>query len=433
MIRQLSNHAGIWLAMAMITVLVLCTGCGLSDTNSGVAPITNTGGGSSLPAFNENSPGPINAAGGNGNLPRLATKPKPVTGSYQGCPPSGDGGDSQLNILKNRTDAAQWNPIAVSSILSLPWPQSIDRKKRATWSPSDSTEIARSEGTPLQIEGWLAGAKQEGPESPNCHAVDDVDNHLWIVDDPSKDRSKAVVVEITPRIRASHPGWAFERISPLVDGRTKVRISGWLMMDQEHPDQVGKTRGTIWEIHPIMAFEVLRGNNWIALDQGRVATGPGPNPNAANVPTLAPLPLDEQPEDEAGLPTATPRPASSSSRSGGRTTASGGVKIDDIAYKGSSGTGETDEFVEISNSGPNDVNLNGWVLRDVYGGQEFTWPNYSLRPGQKIRVYTGEIHSETGGFSFGSRQAIWRNKGDAAELLDSSGQVVSSFAYGDKR
>ena len=72
-------------------------------------------------------------------------------------------------------------------------------------------------------------------------------------------------------------------------------------------------------------------------------------------------------------------------------------------------------------------------MRDVYGGQEFTWSNFTLRRGQKIRVYTGEVHPETGGFSFGSKQAIWNNKGDAAELLDASGKVVSSFAYGDKR
>ena len=428
--QRLRNRLGIWLAM--IAVLILCAGCDPSGSdsgsNSGVVSVTSKGGASSLlPSPGSRGTTATNVAGS--ALPQLDSKPKPVTGTYQGCPPVGDGGDSQLNILKNRTDSAQWNPVSVISILSLRWPQGIQMKKRASWSQSDAAEIARSEGTPVQIEGWLAGAKQEGPESPNCHAADDVDNHLWIVDDPSKDRSKSVVVEITPRIRASHPGWAFERVSPLVDGRTKVRISGWLMMDQEHPDQVGKTRGTIWEIHPIMAFEVLRANNWVALDQGRVVSGPGTN--ASNVPTQAPIPADEQPSDEDNLPTATPLP--SSSRIGGRTTASGGVKIDDIAYKGSSGTGETSEYVEISNSSSSEVNLNGWVLRDVYGGQEFTWSNYTLRPGQKIRVYTGEIHPETGGFSFGSRQALWNNKGDAAELLDGSGKVVSSFAYGDKR
>jgi hypothetical protein len=43
---------------------------------------------------------------------------------------------------------------------------------------------------------------------------------------------------------------------------TPVRVSGWLMLDPEHPDQVGRTRGTIWEIHPILAIEVRRGDAW---------------------------------------------------------------------------------------------------------------------------------------------------------------------------
>jgi len=48
-----------------------------------------------------------------------------------------------------------------------------------------------------------------------------------------------------------------------------VRVSGWLLLDQEHPDQVGRTRGTIWEVHPIMRFEVQRGGRWVALDDAR--------------------------------------------------------------------------------------------------------------------------------------------------------------------
>jgi hypothetical protein len=49
----------------------------------------------------------------------------------------------------------------------------------------------------------------------------------------------------------------------------RVRVSGWVLMDQEHPDQLGKTRGTLWEIHPVMQFEVQQGNQWIALDEVR--------------------------------------------------------------------------------------------------------------------------------------------------------------------
>jgi hypothetical protein len=45
-------------------------------------------------------------------------------------------------------------------------------------------------------------------------------------------------------------------------------VSGWLMMDQEHPDQVGKTRGTLWEVHPVMRLEVERRGGWEPLGSG---------------------------------------------------------------------------------------------------------------------------------------------------------------------
>jgi len=45
-----------------------------------------------------------------------------------------------------------------------------------------------------------------------------------------------------------------------------VRISGWLMMDPQHPDQVGNSRVTIWEIHPITRIEVFRDSWWVDLD-----------------------------------------------------------------------------------------------------------------------------------------------------------------------
>jgi hypothetical protein len=38
------------------------------------------------------------------------------------------------------------------------------------------------------------------------------------------------------------------------------------MLDQEHPDQVGRTRGTLWEIHPIMKIEVNRNGGWTTLN-----------------------------------------------------------------------------------------------------------------------------------------------------------------------
>src|SRR5262249_6478467 len=100
---------------------------------------------------------------------------------------------------------------------------------------------------------------------------------------------------------------------------------------------------------------------------------------------------------------------------------------------GKKGANEPDEYVEITNTGSDAVKMDGWQLDDIYGDQKFTWQSFTIQPGQKIRVYTNETHADTGGFSFGSSSAIWANKGDAAELLDASGTVVSTFAYGNRR
>jgi hypothetical protein len=47
--------------------------------------------------------------------------------------------------------------------------------------------------------------------------------------------------------------------------RSRLRISGWLMLDTEHPDQLGKTRVTLWGIHPVTKIEVWSDQEWREL------------------------------------------------------------------------------------------------------------------------------------------------------------------------
>jgi hypothetical protein len=97
------------------------------------------------------------------------------------------------------------------------------------------------------------------------------------------------------------------------------------------------------------------------------------------------------------------------------------------------GSSEPDEYVEITNTGPEPVDITDWELQDTTGTEEYKWESYTLQPGQKIRVYTNETHPDSGGFSFGSNRALWRNSGDVAELYDSDAQLVSRYTYGDRR
>ena len=197
-------------------------------------------------------------------LPIMARKPTPVSHGYQDCPAEGDGGDRQQNRLKNRVDSAAWLATDFDDVLSLPWPPGVDRRQRDHWTRGDRSAVAKYEGLPLSIEGYFAGAKQEGPEASNCHGADADfrDWHIWIASEPGRDRARSIVVETTPSVRAIHPEWTLSAIRRLARDSTRVRVSGWLFLDPEHPDQDGRTRGTIWEIHPVMRIEAWKNGQW---------------------------------------------------------------------------------------------------------------------------------------------------------------------------
>ena len=232
------------------------------------APATGPTATTSVPA---NAPPGTILPGTPGALPVLNTKQQPVVSPFQGCPPEGDGGDPALNRLKNRTDESAYFPVAFDAFIQLRWPKAIERKNRGGWSRADAAEVARYEGVPVAVEGYLAGAREEGPESPNCHGADDVfrDFHIWLVRNAGDDRSGSIVVEMTPPVRARHANWSTNVLGQIVRKKQRVRVSGWMMLDPEHPDQVGKTRGSIWEIHPVMKLEVSQNGNWVDLDNMR--------------------------------------------------------------------------------------------------------------------------------------------------------------------
>ncbi len=113
------------------------------------------------------------------------------------------------------------------------------------------------------------------------------------------------------------------------------------------------------------------------------------------------------------------------------------VRISKLFSDGLVPSTESDEYVEITNSGSESVNLEGWLLTDQTDGYpEFTFPSYILQPNKSIRVYTNEIHPEYGGFSFGSPEPVWDpvlpniELGDVAVLFNAQGQIVSRWNLG---
>ena len=242
------------------------------------API-NTGGGGTTP---EGVPAPaISSHWG---------KPAPQSASFQSdegeCGDTGDGGDTDTNRRKNRTDLpASYHLVTWDAINTLDYAKGAP-KSRMDWTPTQLATITPVEGAAISVEAYLYKVKVEsssvnaksGGESTNCHArlASDVDWHMPLTANLGEGQDVAIIVETTPRVRRQHPQWTTAQLKPWTAhvgskanasyNQQKVRISGWLMLDPEHQDMInGGLRSTLWEIHPITKIEVWDSGAWIDL------------------------------------------------------------------------------------------------------------------------------------------------------------------------
>jgi len=218
-------------------------------------------------------------------------KPAPQTAPFQSdegsCGETGDGGDTDTNRRKNRTDApGSYHLVTLDAINSLDYSKNAPRS-RMDWTADQLATITPVEGAAITVEGFLYKVKIEssspnarsGGESTNCHArlANDVDWHMPLTANVEKGENVAIIVETTPRVRKQHSQWTTARLKPWTAhigntpnvhyNRQKVRISGWLMLDPEHQDMINSgLRSTLWEIHPITKIEVWDNGAWVDLD-----------------------------------------------------------------------------------------------------------------------------------------------------------------------
>jgi hypothetical protein len=118
------------------------------------------------------------------------------------------------------------------------------------------------------IIGYVALVKAGGRETCNCHAKDAAhkDTHIALVTDlaHANDKSKHVVVEVTPRTRRLYhfPSTATLQKQIL---HKRVMVTGWLFYDSMHEGNAANTnphgraiwRATCEEIHPVSGLKVL--------------------------------------------------------------------------------------------------------------------------------------------------------------------------------
>jgi len=111
-----------------------------------------------------------------------------------------------------------------------------------------------------------------------------------------------------------------------------------------------------------------------------------------------------------------------------------GVNIVDLNYDGVVPTTESDEYVVIRNESKSSVDVSGYYIYVATTGTQgptFFFPKNTtpIKPGQSYRVYTDEVHKESGGFSYNSKKAIWSNNGGLAVLKDADGKKLSEYKY----
>ncbi len=85
------------------------------------------------------------------------------------------------------------------------------------------------------------------------------------------------------------------------------------------------------------------------------------------------------------------------------------------------------EIVAIKNNGNEAVNLQGWQLISVEGNQVFNFPNVNVAPGKTIYVTSGSDAKSSSNSLEWTKKQIWLNSGDAAQLKNAKGEIVSEL------
>ena len=189
------------------------------------------------------------------------------------CPPEGKGGDPLANLQKNRDTAPMsFQEMDVPQFLARLTPDLHTPRNRTHFAAQQQQAIEPGELEGITLSGYLLMARKGRVESANCGDKKRRNFNLWIAKIPEThkklakaERAQAVVVELTPLWQASHPSWSLRTLEKLSKQEAKVRVSGWAYYDAEHPEELGKTRATLWAVHPVTRIEVWNNDHWQEL------------------------------------------------------------------------------------------------------------------------------------------------------------------------
>lgn len=192
------------------------------------------------------------------------------------CPASGLGLTKQrreFHQLKNRTSLPQQFDFDSRVTLERFLQHGDDQSRWSMWRAA-------------RVEGYVVSVSSGPLESANCYCRRD--SHIMLAQRPDAPPREQIVLEISPRIKASNQtqappdfeapsseaktpdlvplqDWALETLRRELTGR-RVRFEGWVFFDALHagesentaPGRPNNWRATAWELHPITKIEILK-------------------------------------------------------------------------------------------------------------------------------------------------------------------------------
>ncbi|MFI7179736.1 lamin tail domain-containing protein [Streptomyces spororaveus] len=90
------------------------------------------------------------------------------------------------------------------------------------------------------------------------------------------------------------------------------------------------------------------------------------------------------------------------------------------------------EWVEITNTTRDGINLRGWTLRDS-DGNRYRFDNVRIGARATIRIHTGNGRDTRTDLFQDRRNYVWDNGSDTATLRDDRGRTVDTETWGRRR
>jgi hypothetical protein len=86
-----------------------------------------------------------------------------------------------------------------------------------------------------------------------------------------------------------------------------------------------------------------------------------------------------------------------------------------------------DEWVELVSGGGSAAALAGWKIHDEGPNFTYTFPNFTLGAGGRVKLHTGSGTNSTADLYWGQGGHVWNNTGtENAYLLSSDGAEIRS-------